>query len=162
MRFFTKNSVPLWSCVAYFALLVVVGGYAHEKYVWAKIGILVLIAPFPIFGISLVVLAYGEWLFNMTCLYHENFEKFVDRILAGFAKICIVIVVLAAFPTLAWVSEPPNQWIFWEAAKIGLYFAIFSIVSLIAYVCYKRIKDRKLYQLANKMLQDATQRQKAP
>jgi len=86
MGIFAKKSLPYLIYPGYLVALVIFAGNAKE-HTWAQVGMYILIAPFPIVGGGLVILAYGEWIFNMKTLWQTDTNEFANHILIGLGKI---------------------------------------------------------------------------
>lgn len=137
MKIFGKKSLPYLIYPGYLVALAVCAANAKDTS-WARVGMYLLIAPFPIFGGGLLILAYGEWLFKLKALWQTDRNEFANYILIGLGKLFALLGVLTGLFGLVWAADPANQWVIWEAMKIIFYSVVVSIISFFVYVCYRR------------------------
>jgi len=144
----------LWiGILVWFGMLVFLGSHAENQ--WTKLGVLVLIAPIPLFFTCLFILAYGEWLFSEIQVYRLDKSLWMQNWLERLQKLLLTAVVLGSLGLLVWILEDgqlplfrPSDvwWLVKNLLKAGLLLALFSGLSLAAYSFYLRYRRKRLYQ----------------
>jgi hypothetical protein len=161
MKLFTKKSLPAWIFAGWFVVFILVSSAAGE-HTWAKAGVVLLIAPITIGMVVLMIMAYGEWIFNMIVLRRTNKTEFSNRIFISIGKMFTGFSALAAFGGFIWALEPGNQWVIWEVVKYGFCLAAVSIISFYSYIFYRRWKTKIAYRNFGQALRDAVAKVRGP
>ena len=101
-----------------------------------------LMAPFPIVGVYLGVMAYGEWLFGLVSLWQTDQNEFFNCMYLGIGRMVFALGFIGLIVGFMWALDPPNNWILWEVVKYSFYLAVVSIVSFFSYRYHRRWKIR--------------------
>ena len=141
MKLFTNDSLPLWIWGGGIAALAIFGSLAHD-HVWARYVLFALMAPFPIVGVYLGVMAYGEWLFGLVSLWQTDQNEFFNCMYPGIGRMVFALGFIGLIVGFIWALDPPNNWILWEVVKYSFYLAVVSIVSFFSYRYHRRWKIR--------------------
>jgi hypothetical protein len=150
MSWFSKKNLPYWLVPVYFIAIFVVASHTKE-YPWAKYGVLLLMAPVPIWFLVMFTLAYGEWLFNMLALWRADRDQFFNRMFLGLGKMFILLVFVGFF----WALDPSNNWVLWVGVQAAFAIAVVSVGSFFAYVWRRRRKERERFRNIGKAMRAA-------